>query len=566
MQKSNFVSQAVAAPILAELLRYELLTVAEEMLVTMRRTTRSVLAREGADYGAAVLDAHGQIVAQAVPYGFMYFQTTVPLVIERYRGRLRPGDVVATNDPYDGGSHLPDIILIKPFFWDGQISGYTAIAQHHTDIGGRFPGGNGLGSETLFEEGLRLPAVKLYAEGIMNEAVREIIAANVRAPDDVLGDLAAALASCHRGETAVTRLLQKYGEDQIHSYWAGVIAQSEQYMRDIIGSFPDGTYRARSTFDDPEISVEIVVTMTVAGDELTFDLTGSSPQVDRAMNVPLGMITSMPIHVLLGFLGDLGGANLNSGLLRPITVIAPPSTVVNPTFPAPVGSRSQLYNRVIQTCRDCLVQAVPDIMPAAGEGAIGAIYASPGAKANTQFRMVTEFFHSGTGARVDKDGVEGVNAMMMSGFRTASSEVTESETAVALDGFGFVTDTAGAGEYRGTLSVFRRWRFLDHARVLVRDSLPGTAHRGRNGGGDSSHSRITVTSGGVETVLEPRAMHYLDLAPGDVLEYALPSGAGFGDPLHRSPAAVLADVRDGKVSAEQARDVYGVMIDADGTR
>ena len=561
-QRDHDQWQHHADPVMMELLRYELLAASEEMLVTMRRTTRSVLAREGTDYGAAILDARGAIVAQVVPYGFMYFQRAVPHIFEKYGGSLADGDVIISNDPYGGVSHLPDIVVLRPIYFEGVLAGYTAIAQHHTDIGGRFPGGSGAASSTIFEEGLRLPAVKLYDRGEPVAPVFDIIEANVRAPDDVLGDLDAALASCLKGAASVIALLGKYGLVAINRYFQHVLNSSEAYMRKLISSFPDGIYHSVAHFTDSDLEVDVAVTIDVKGDELVFLLEGCSPQVGRAMNVPLGMTAAMPVHAMLGFFGGLQEATLNSGLMRPITVVAPAGTVANPTFPAAVGSRAQLYNRIVHAARECLAQIAPHIMPAPGEGCNGAIYVSPGKDAVHQFRLLTEFYASGWGARPSKDGIDGVMAMMLSGFRTVSSEVTETETAVVLDGFGFVRDTGGPGKFRGSLSVYRRWRFLDYARVLVRDTLPGAVHLGREGGLPSSSSRIRVTSGGVTTTLEPRALHDLELAPGDVLEYALPSGAGHGSPLERDVERVLADVLDEKVSPDAARLIYGVAITA----
>jgi N-methylhydantoinase B len=560
-------SVGFADPVMTELLRYEVLAASEEMLVTMRRTARSVLAREGADYGAAILDSRGEIVAQVVPYGFMYFQRAVPEIISKYRGHLYDGDVVVTNDPYGGASHLPDIIMVRPFYFDNALVGYTAVAQHHTDIGGRFPGGSGAASVSVFEEGLRLPAVKLYEKGKPVAPLLAVIEANVRAPDDVLGDLSAALASCIRGADSMTALLAKYGRNRIDSYFRYITHTSETYMRGLISSFPNGRHQSVVHFTDADVEADIAVSITVNGDEMTVDLAGTSAQLNLAMNVPFGMTAAMPVHAMLGFLGEVQGVNLNSGLMWPITVVAPEGSAANPTFPAAVGSRAQLYNRMVHAARECLAQFAPDVMPAPGEGCNGAIYVSPGADAKQPFRLLTEFYASGWGARPSKDGVDGVMAMMLSGFRTVSSEVAESETAVALDGFGFVRDTGGAGKYRGSLAVYRRWRFLDHARVLVRDTLPGAVHAGRNGGHASSPSRLTVISAGVEKVIKPRVLHDLQLAPGDVLEYALASAAGYGSPLERDTAKVLADVMDDKVSPEAARAIYGValVIGAGGT-
>src|SRR6266852_276878 len=175
-------------PVLIEVMRHELISVSEEMNITMKQTTRSIVAKEGGDFSAGIIDPEGNVIAQAVPYGLGYFTAVMPHIIKKWRGHLNPNDMIVSNDPYGGLSHLPDIAVVKPIFWRDEHCGFSAVVEHHTDIGGRFPGGMGLLCEEIYEEGLRLPAVRLYVDGKLNEAVREIIAANVRAPDDVLGD------------------------------------------------------------------------------------------------------------------------------------------------------------------------------------------------------------------------------------------------------------------------------------------------------------------------------------------------------------------------------------------
>ena len=215
-------------PVLVELMRHEFIALSEEMNMAMRQSARSLVAKEASELSTALLTADGKVIGQATVYGLGYFTAAMPYIIDKFRGQFRPGDVFLTNDPYGGASHLPDIVLVKPMFWRGELCGFTAAVEHHTDIGGRYPGGMGPGSPDIFHEGLRLPAVRYYADDRPIAAVREIIAANVRAPDDVLGDLDAAVATCRRGEKGFFRLLEKYGRETVDEGCRVLYGHAEQ--------------------------------------------------------------------------------------------------------------------------------------------------------------------------------------------------------------------------------------------------------------------------------------------------------------------------------------------------
>jgi len=308
-------------PIFIEIMRHELISCSEEMSTTMKQTTRSIVAKEGGDFSAGLLDPEGRVIAQAVPYGLGYFTAVMPHIMKKYRGKFRPGDVIISNDPYGGLSHLPDIALVMPIFWRGDHRGFAAVVQHHTDIGGRFPGGMGLPCAEIYEEGLRLPAVRYYEKGQLIESVREIIAAAVRAPDDVLGDLDAGVAACRRGERALTALFDKYGHDAVFNCYSHLLAHSESLVRSVFRSIPDGSYSCSQTFDDGGgTRVEIAVTLTIKGDDLVVDFTGTGPQVANALNCPPDLIGNFTCNMV--FMALLGGSEvpINSGLFAPIQV------------------------------------------------------------------------------------------------------------------------------------------------------------------------------------------------------------------------------------------------------
>jgi N-methylhydantoinase B len=548
-------------PILIEVMRHQLVSVSEEMNITMKQTTRSIVAKEGGDYSAGLLDPAGRVIAQAVPYGLAYFNALMPHIMKKYQGKFRPGDIIISNDPYGGLSHLPDIALVMPVFWHGQHCAFTSVVEHHTDIGGRFPGGMGLPCAEIYEEGLRLPAVKLYENGEPIESVREIIAAGVRAPDDVLGDLDAGVAACRRGERGLIALFERYGDDQVVQSYRHLQAHSESLMRALIRSMPDGHYSCSEVFDDGGgTKVEIVVTLVVAEDELTVDFTGTGAQVSNALNCPPDMIGNFTANMI--FLALLGASEIpiNSGLFVPIRTIAPEGTVLNPRFPAAVGSRGQLLWRVYDLVCSALAKAIPDRMPAAGEGGVSMMVfmASNGAERPA---MMTEMYASGWGGRPIGDGIEGVMPSFMTGFRANSGEAFESELPVMLDGFGFVPDTGGPGEFRGSLAVYRRWRFLADGRVMLRTCRVDSAPKGLAGGKDGTRARVLLTSGEQQTELPAKIMLDIPVKAGDVLTHIQPGAAGYGPPARRELERMMADVLDEKITAELAEREYSVVVD-----
>lgn len=550
-------------PILTEVMRHELISASEEMNITMKQTTRSIVAKEGGDFSAGLLDPAGRVIAQAIPYGLGYFTAVMPHIIAKYNGRFRRGDVVISNDPYGGLSHLPDIALVMPIFWRSEHRGFAAVVQHHTDIGGRFPGGMGLPCAQIYEEGLRLPAVKLYEGGRPIEAVREIIAAAVRAPDDVLGDLEAGIAACRRGERALVALFEKYGSDQVVGCYHHLLAHSENLMRSTVRSIPDGRYTAAQPFEDGAgTCVEIVVTLVVEGDNLTVDFTGTGLQVSNALNCPPDLIGNFICNnVLIALLGS-SDVPINSGLFAPIKTITPAGTLLNPRFPAAVGSRGQVLWRVYDLVCQALALAIPDRMPAAAEGGVSMMVFTTARQSGAGgSMMMTEMYASGWGGRPNSDGLDGTMPVAMTGFRTNSGEAFEQELPVMLDGFGFMPDTGGPGQFRGALAVYRRWRFLADGRVMLRtcrvDSLP----YGLAGGNEGTPFQAILLSDGHQTEMPRNIMLDFPVKAGDVLTHIQPSAGGYGPPYRREVTKVLEDVLDEKVTPAAAARDYGVAID-----
>lgn len=556
-------------PILIEVLKNELTAVAEEMGITMKRTARSLGAKEGADFSTALVDAQGQLIAQGLTIGVHlgYIMGVMPWVLRKFGGSLQPGDVIVSNDPYGGVSHFPDIVLVMPIFWRDSLVGFSAIVEHHTDIGGRFPGGMGIACAEVYEEGVRIPGVKLFSQGKVNQELLDLIAANVRAPEDVLGDLEAQAAACRRGARGVHDLLDKYGLEKFTACNVQLHQYSERAIRSCIAAIPDGEYVCADLFEDDGLggpSVQLKLTIKVRGDSVVVDFAGTAPQVRSAINVPLNL-TRACVYVAFRSILDTD-APANSGLVAPIQVTASEGCVVNPQFPAAVGARGMMMWRIIDMVFAALAQAIPHKVYAAGEGGINLLVYTPQVQEGVP-AMLLDMYSTGWGARPNKDGVEGVTPMAAGGAtRSLPAEMIERECPVLIEGFGFVPDTGGAGQFRGALSVYRKWRFLNDGRVMLRTCRVKSVPYGLAGGKDGTPFQALLSSNGTRTELPRQMLIDTPVRRGEVLLHVQPGAGGYGHPFARDPQMVLADVLDGKISPAYAEREYGVVIDVKAGR
>lgn len=552
-------------PILIEVLKNELTAVAEEMGITMKRTARSLGAKEGADFSTALVDATGRLIAQGLTIGVHlgYIMGVMPWVLRKFGGNLHPGDVIVSNDPYGGVSHFPDIVLVMPIFWRDQLVGFSAIVEHHTDIGGRFPGGMGIACAEVYEEGVRIPGVKLYERGALNAQLLDLVTANVRAPEDVMGDLEAQAAACRRGAQGLQDLLDKYGLEKFEACNEQLRQYSERAIRSCIAAIPDGEYPCEDLFEDDGLGgpgVKLKLTVKVKSDSVVVDFAGTDPQVRSAINVPLNL-TRACVYVAFRSILDTD-APANSGLVAPIQVIAPEGCVVNPQFPAAVGARGMMMWRIIDMIFAALAQAIPHKVYAAGEGGINLLVYTPHVRDGVP-AMLLDMYCTGWGARPNMDGVEGVTPMAAGGAtRSLPAEMIERECPVLVEGFGFVPDSGGAGQFRGALSVYRKWRFLNDGRVMLRTCRVKSAPYGLAGGKDGTPFQALLSANGKQTELPKQMLIDASVQKGEVLLHIQPGAGGYGDPFTRDPQKVLDDVLDEKISPAYAERAYGVVIAA----
>jgi N-methylhydantoinase B len=549
-------------PILVEVIKNELAAITEEMAIAVSKTARSAMVKIG-DFAATLCDGRGSLIGPgyAAPFQLAIFLEVMTSVVEKFTGTFKPGDVLVVNDPYAGMGHMPDVAIITPVFWQEQLVAFTLAYSHHTDAGGRFAGGFSSQCTESFEEGLRLPPLRLYNEGRRNEAVLDLILANVRTPEEWLGDVEAKVAGCWKGAQELQRPLDKYGLDTFTSCCEHLMDHAEQATRAAIAAIPDGQYIQEDMFEDDgfgnNVALKLKVALQVAGDTLTADFAGSDPQAKSAINMPLSMTKAMVYGALKLMVSP--DILLNSGFVRPLSVAVPLGSLLNPRYPAAVGGRASLAFRVSDMTFRALAKALPERVPVVGEG--GDILHFIGSDADGRPFAAMDGFFGGWGGRPTKDGIDGVTPMTFGSYGTTPAEMLEREYPLVVDGFGYVPDSGGAGKHRGSLSVYRQWRFLRPGTIMVRTNRPSRPCEGLAGGQPGALSQ-NILNPGRDDVALPRQTHlHLEVKLGDRVFHAISGSGGHGDPWQREPEQVLRDVHDEKVTVEAAREQYGVVID-----
>ena len=549
-------------PLTYELVKHALAGIADSMAVTIVRTARSFVVKQSMDFSTALCDAHGELAAQGmcVPLHLGAMIPALRGVLERYRDSMAPGDMFILNDPYHGGSHLPDIFLFKPLFVEGELLAFACVIAHQTDIGGRVSGGNACDNTEIYQEGLRLPPLRLYSRGELNDAIFDILATNVRVPEKVLGDVRAQIAALHMGEREFMQLVAEYGAPALRAYMRDILDDTECFTRDEIGALPDGVYPFTEHLDDDGIDpdpIRIELALTIDGDHITADFNGTSPQCKGSIQPNFPATKAMVYAAIRCVLSP--DIPYNGGFFRPIDVIAPEGSFVNPQHPAAVAARALGARRVAQTVFGALTQALPGkIFAAWGGGEFG--ISIGGYDANRKPFVHLEF-HNDTswGGGPDKDGLDGQPGPM-SNLANTPIELLEAEQPIRIEQYGFVADTGGAGAYRGGLSVMRDFRILEEATLQIRSDRRKFRPYGLYGGKPG-----TSASGVLNPDTDPKEMpskFLMTAQPGDLYRIVLAGGGGYGDPLERDPKRVAADVREEKLSRDYARKEYGVVLDA----
>jgi N-methylhydantoinase B len=544
-----------------ELFKNAVFSIADEMAVTLIRTAYSSVLRDNMDFSTALADSNGQVVAQGLTIAghLGAIPAALSTVMRQFEDDISPGDVFILNDPYSGGMHLPDIFMFKPIFLDRRRIGFSAAICHHTDVGGRVAGSNAADSTEIFQEGLRLRPVKLYEAGVPNKTLFSIITDNVRVPNKVLGDLRAQLAACRTGEQRLTALATDSGADRLKLAMQAVIDYAERMTRSAISSLPDGMFSFEDWIDDDGVSpaepIRLHVTIEKRGDSIRADWSGSAPQVRGAINSTLSYTKAATYCAIRSVL--TGTIPENEGMFKAIEVIASPGTITNVVIPGACAARGLTGFRMLDCAFGALAQMLPSKVYAASDGGATGISIGGYAADRCPFLYV-EFISASWGGRPFADGPDGLSNPL-SNLSLPSAEVIEAEHPLQILACEFEVDRAGAGKFRGGAAIRREYRLLEDEAVLqVRSDRRLTLPYGLYGGspGQASQNRLQRSS----QVTDLPAKITMFIRFGDVFTHATAGAGGWGDPLERSPSAVLHDVRNELVSERAARCDYGVVL------
>ena len=553
-------------PVTLEVIHRRLVSIADEMEAALLRSAFSIVVTEGRDATTALFDAKGQTLAQglAVPMQLGALAIFIPIILKKYPvSQMCPGDVYIANDPYGGGTHIPDVTIMLPIFYRDEVVGLSCSMAHMQDFGAMTPGVPAA-STSIFQEGLNLPPLKFYEAGKPNEALHAIIRNNVRMPDNILGDLNAQVVACNTGKTRVLELIDEYGKDTVLNAMQQILDYTERLTRQAIADIPDGAYTFEDYMDNDGVDldkrIKIHVTITIQGPEMTVDFSGSNPQVKGPYNIPPSGAYTATAYVVKAV------TNLdvptNAGYFRSIKVLTPPEgTIVNPRAPAPVGARTATAARMVDTMLGALAQAIPErVIAASGGEPLVVCFGGFDPKTGKEF-VGYDAGRCGLGARPTKDGVD-VICTDVSNILNVPIEVMERDFPMQVVYTGLHNDSGGAGKFRGRLGLEKVFKILrgEDISVTFRGERHYTTPWGLFGGlpGANAKACIVRKSGNVEEIPSKRDF---TMNAGDLLHVFTSGGGGYGDPLERDPSFVLQDVLDKKVSCRRAKEDYGVVID-----
>jgi len=549
-------------PIAFELFKNAIFSIADEMALTVVRTTYSGVLKDNMDFSTGFADAEGKLVAQGLtlPGHLGSVPTAMESIMRHFAGDIAEGDVFVMNDPFDGGMHLPDIFVFKPLFHQGERLAFACTVCHHTDVGGRVAGSNASDSTEIYAEGLRIAPMKLYEAGKLNQTIMTFIDRNVRVPVKVFGDLRAQLAACHIAERQFADLVARHGAVEVRELMRETVDYAERMTRAALEKLPDGEWSFEDWIDDDGVDygkpIRLFVTIRKKGGHMVVDWTGTSPQVKGAINNTLSFTKAASYTGVRSVLPP--GIPNNEGVFRAIEVVCPPGTVGNGVLPAACAARGLTGFRMTDCMFGALAMMLPDRVKAAGDGGNTGISIGGYDDARKPFIYV-DFTCGAWGARPWADGLDG-NSHMFANMASHSIEVTEAEHPISLLAYEFVPDRAGAGRFRGGVPFMRDYRFNEAEGTLqVRSDRRDHRPFGLYGGSPGAQSSNHLDPDGETRPLPGKFT--MTVRRGDVLRHVLAGAGGWGDPLERDPAAVLKDVRNELLSPARARQDYGVVVD-----
>jgi len=555
--------QPTVDPILMEVIRSALYSVADEMVAALVRTAYSTNIKDRRDCSAAVYTPAGEVVAQsevATPLHLGVMSAVVETVLKAVPlDRWQPGDDIMMNIPYPAGpGHLNDITVVSPVFYQEEIVALVANMSHHVDVGGFAPGSMPVGVHEIYQEGIQIPPVKIVKQDVIDDELLAIFLANIRTRMEGRGDLMAQVAANNVGERRLQDLFQRYDPTTLARTMQAIMNYSERRMRAGIREIPNGVYTFQDylEFNDEEESlIPIRVSIAVEDDEITMDFTGTSPQVRGSLNCRRPTVEACAYYVVKCLVDP--GLPPNSGAHRPIKVIVPEGSLLHARFPAStVHSNIVTTQRIVDVMTGALLKAVPERLTAACSGTENMIIIGGLNPRTGRWFNYTETYGGGQGAFHDRDGMSGVHTHMTN-TRNAPVEVIEASYPITVERYGLVLDSAGAGRYRGGLGMERHVTVHTDATLTVSSDRHRTRPWGVESGLPAANSRVRIVKANGKEVELPGKIT-CDIQAGDQLITTTPGGGGWGDPTTRSRQAVEHDLQERLISPERARSVYGL--------
>jgi N-methylhydantoinase B len=566
MQDGGSDTTAVGAvnPILFEVMRNALSEATEEMSACLQRTAYSTNVKTRLDYSAAFVDANGRMVAQAFcqPAHLVTVGRIVPRAVAEFGPEnLRPGDALLVNDPHRQASHLNDIFLISPFYYNGELLGYVSNICHHVDVGGGAPASIGAFRE-IYQEGVILPVVKLVSQGEIVADILKLLLANVRAKKEVKGDLRAQISANEIGIRRMTQLLDRYGNQTVKFYIDKLIEYSERRVLAELAKLPQGSFEGQDQLDDDGITstpVHLKVLVTLDGKSIIFDFTGTDPQRPAPMNCNLTQTFTACVYVLKCLIDQ--DIPLTEGFYKPIHVLAPEGSAVNAAHPTAIVGGWEVSHRICELLFKTLSQALPERVPAGSKGMMCHVGFGGKEPATGEYYCFLETLAGGYGGRIGSDGPDAVQTHIQN-TQNAPVEETELNYPVRIPRYSLVPDSDGPGRWRGGLGLCREYIFVGHEPVVTlladRAKFPPLGLFGGEAGRVARYSLITRDSH-----REIPSKGSFQIRAGETLRVETCGGGGYGSVQERDPALVLRDVREGKISAQRAQEDYGVAINTE---
>jgi len=554
-------------PITLEILTEVLISIVREMRATVFRTARSVAIYEAKDFSCGLFDHTSEVVAQSEDIGahVVPLPWSVRSAMAEFGSDLAPGDVILLNDPYRGGTHLNDVTLIYPVFEDGRLILFPAVREHWADVGGMVPGSLSGEATEIYQEGMRIPPIKIVERGTLNRAAMALILSNMRVPDEREGDFHAGLAACKTAERRIRESVARYGLPTLLAAIRQNLDRSEARMRAQIAALPDGEYYYEDyleTFPGGRLEPLLLpLRLTIRGGDLVADFTGASPQVPVPVNSTLAVSAASVFIALKSILDP--AAPLNQGSFRPISVIAPEGTIVNVTAPAPAGSHGEIRKRVIAVTVGALAQIVPglvagDLFRTSFHNLVGGVHPRTG----KQF-VHYEWASGGNGAFAEDDGPSAMASIDWGDLNTVQpTEVLETRFPLRVEWSALAPDSGGAGRQRGGLSMQRGIRLVgpEATYSVLADGAVLPAFGILGGGSGIPVGSHVIRDGGELRFPTPGKVGGFRLVKDDVLVLQSAGGGGYGDPLERPVERVVGDLRDGYISPAACRERYGVVV------